>query len=244
MCCSVSRWRLLLVAAALGCTPRAPVHSNGIGRLPPTAVFPKEHWAEVASPEAEGYSPAKLNEVRALLHDLDTAAIVLVHGQVLFQYGDLSRVSYVASVRKSVLAMLFGTHVARGEIRESATLEDLGIEDVGGLSPDEKQATVADLLAARSGVYHLASNPGTDLKDEPARGSKAHGTWFLYNNWDFNVLGTIFEKQTHEDIYDALDRELARPIGMEDFVRAGQVKIRNDAVSVHPACAIWPASGT
>jgi CubicO group peptidase (beta-lactamase class C family) len=197
-------------------------------------VYPGQHWAQVASPEAEGYSSAKLDVVRVFLHDLDTtAAIVIVHGRVLFEYGDVTRVSYVASVRKSVLAILFGAHVARGEIQESATLEQLGIDDVGGLTPDEKQATVADLMAARSGVYHPASNPGDDFKDAPPRGSKRHGTWFLYNNWDFNCLGTIFEKQTHEDVYDALDRELARPVGMEDFERAAQVKWNSVAVSQH-----------
>ncbi len=52
---------------------------------------------------------------------------------------------------------------------------------------------------------------------------------------DFNALGTIFEQQTHETIYDALDRELAQPLAMEDFRRSDQHADRNDSVSVHPA---------
>ena len=28
----------------------------------------------------------------------------------------------------------------------------------------------------------------------PERGSHAPGTFWYYNNWDFNVLGTVFEK--------------------------------------------------
>jgi CubicO group peptidase (beta-lactamase class C family) len=233
----VSRWRVLPLAVAIGCaTKSAPLPSQESRDLPPTAVYPGTHWTPIASPEAEGYSSPKLDGVRVFLRDLDTTAVIVtVHGRVLFEYGDVKRVSSVTSVRKSVLAMLFGTHVAHGEIRESATLAQLGIDDVGGLSPEEKQATVDDLLAARSGVYHPASNPGDDFKDAPARGSKLHGTWFLYSNWDFNVLGTIFERQTHEDIYDALDRELARPVGMEDFKRAEQAKASGDAVSQHLA---------
>jgi CubicO group peptidase (beta-lactamase class C family) len=174
--------------------------------------------------------------VRAFLEDLDTtAALVILRGQVLLQYGDVERVSYVASIRKSVLGMLLGEHVVHGQLREAVTLSELHIDDVGGLTADEKKATLDDLLTTRSGVYHAAANPGDDLKDAPPRGSKPPGQWFLYSNWDFNVLGTIFEQQTHEDIYDALDRDLAQPIGMEDFRRTQQQKVRNDTVSIHPA---------
>lgn len=33
------------------------------------------------------------------------------------------------------------------------------------------------------------------------------------------ALGTIFEQETKQDIYDALEKDLARPIGMQDFDR-------------------------
>ena len=72
-------------------------------------------------------------------------------------------------------------------------------------------------------------------KTRPRAAPSAQARLFLYNNWDFNALGTIFERQAHEDIYDALDRELARPIGMEDFRRSDQHAERNDAISIHPA---------
>ena len=42
----------------------------------------------------------------------------------------------------------------------------------------------------------------------------------LYSNWDFNALGGAFEIMTRRDIYDALETDLARPIGMQDFDRA------------------------
>jgi CubicO group peptidase (beta-lactamase class C family) len=246
---AVNHWRLLILATAIGCTAKSTsvsvdsVHSVSVNSVHPvlsTSVFPEAHWQDVASPEAEGYSSPKLDTVRVFLRDLDTtAAIVIVHGRVLLRYGDDTRVSYIASARKSVLGMLFGAHVARGEIKEAATLEDLGIDDIGGLSAQERQATVADLLASRSGVYHPASNPGDDSKDAPTRGSKPHGSWFLYNNWDFNVLGTIFERQTNQSVYDALDRELAQPIGMEDFKRGDQVKGGDSSVSAHLAYPMY-----
>ena len=224
-----------LVIATMGCATVDGTPSPERDPSPATG-FPGHHWEPVTSPEAEGYSTTKLQAVRTFLAGLDTtAAMVIVHGRVLLQYGDVARVSYVASVRKSILGMLLGEHVARGEIHETSTLAQLGIDDVGGLTMEEKQATVADLLAARSGVYHAASNPGDDLKDAPVRGSKRPGAWSLYSNWDFNVLGTIFEEQAHEGIYDALERELAQPIGMEDFARSRQQKSGDAAISVHLA---------
>jgi CubicO group peptidase (beta-lactamase class C family) len=51
----------------------------------------------------------------------------------------------------------------------------------------------------------------------PPRGSHAPGTFWYYNNWDFNALGTIYEQATHIGIYDALDQQIARPIGMQDY---------------------------
>ncbi len=117
----------------------------------------------------------------------------------------------LASVRKSVLAMLFGSYVADGKIRLDKTLAELGVDDHGGLLPRELEAAVANLLAARSGVYHEASNSGDNLADAPPRGSQKRGSYFLYSNWDFNALGTIFEQETGRNIYDALETDLARP---------------------------------
>ena len=77
-----------------------------------------------------------------------------------------------------------------------------------------------DLLEARSGVYHpaLYETPAM-AKQRPARGSHEPGTFWYYNNWDFNALGTIYEHATGSGIYDALDRLIARPIGMQDYDR-------------------------
>ena len=37
-------------------------------------------------------------------------------------------------------------------------------------------------------------------KRRPLRGSHPPGTFWYYNNWDFNVLGTIFEKATEKSL--------------------------------------------
>jgi CubicO group peptidase (beta-lactamase class C family) len=138
-------------------------------------------------------------------------------------------------VRKSILSMLYGNYVASGKVRLDKTLAELGIDDHGGLSATEKEATIRDLITARSGVYHEASNAGDDLARAPPRGSQRHGTYMLYSNWDFNAAGTAFEKETGRSIYDALESDLARPIGMQDFDRAMHRKTGDSTRSVHLA---------
>lgn len=199
-------------------------------------VFPAASWERIDPPECAGWSSAGLDSVRARLSGMATTGFVaVIGGRVLMDYGDVQAISYLASVRKSVLSMLYGIYVARGAIKLDRTLADLGIDDLGGLTAEEKQATVRDLLSARSGVYHAASNAGDDLASAPPRGSQRPGTYYLYSNWDFNALGTIFEQETGKNIYDALEEHLARPLGMEDFDRANQRKSGDTTRSRHLA---------
>ena len=63
---------------------------------------------------------------------------------------------------------------------------------------------VVDLLRARSGVYHPVDfETALMKKNRPERGSHARGTFWYYNNWDFNALGTIFEKEAGLKIGEA-----------------------------------------
>ena len=186
------------------------------GRTPPpeqsAAVVPGNDWARIDKPETAGYRSVRLEALRSWLALLDTAAMMVsVGGRSLFEYGDLGHLSYLASVRKSILAILYGKYVENGTIDLTRTLADLGFTDVGGLEPRELEAKILDLVTARSGVYHLASNAGDDTASAPPRGSQPPGTYYLYNNWDFNAAGAVFEQLTKTDIYDALEADLAKP---------------------------------
>jgi CubicO group peptidase (beta-lactamase class C family) len=199
-------------------------------------VYPDQSWELSAQSESVGWSSVGLERVQQKLSTMSTTGMMaIVGGRVLFQYGDVQRVSYLASVRKSVLSMLYGIYRERGQVKLEATLEQLGIDDIGGLTREEKQATVRDLLRARSGVYHEASNPGDDLASAPPRGSQKPGAYYLYSNWDFNALGTIFRRQTGIEIYDALEQSLARPLGFQDFDRAGHRLSGDTTRSIHKA---------
>ncbi len=223
-------------APALGTAPPSTVQGTPPSSSRVGHVYPGAAWERVASPEAAGWSRAGLDSVRGRLERLPTTAMLaVVGGRVLMEHGDPAAVSYLASVRKSVLSMLFGRYVADGTIDLDRTLAELGIDDVGGLTDAEKGATVRHLLSARSGVYHPASNPGDNLADAPPRGSQRPGGYYLYSNWDFNALGTIFERTTGRNIYDALESDLARPLGMQDFDRSTHRKSGDSTRSVHPA---------
>src|SRR5687768_723400 len=97
-------------------------------------VFPAEQWERIASPGTAGFSRAKLDAVAARAREMTTTSYVaVVNGRILADYGDSTHLSYIASVRKSVLAMLFGNYVTNGKIRLEKTLKDLAITDHGGL---------------------------------------------------------------------------------------------------------------
>ena len=200
--------------------------------------FPETEWQKV-KPETENYSSEKLEVLRAWLKTQKTTAMqVSVRGRVIFEYGDLKRVSKVASVRKSILAMLYGNYYAAGKIDLNKTVEELGLGDVQPFLPIEKSATLYHLLTARSGVYLPTANKElTDLS--PRRGSQLPGAYFQYQNWDFNAAGTAFEKLTGKDIFVALEEDLAKPIGTQDFDRSRQRKNDEMPITRHPEYAMY-----
>ncbi|MDX1492833.1 MAG: serine hydrolase [Longimicrobiales bacterium] len=206
-------------------------------------VFPGEEWESVrgSALAAYGWDGEKLEAVEDFLSDSanTTGLVVVDRGRVVFEYGDVEELSYLASVRKSILAMLYGYWVERGIIDLDATLAELGVDDVGGLLPIERRATVDHLVTARSGVYHPASNGGDNLADAPERGSQEPGTYMLYSNWDFNAAGAVFEQLTDRDIYDEAQAQLATPLAFQDWDRSMQRKSGNLSVSRNPAYHFW-----
>jgi CubicO group peptidase (beta-lactamase class C family) len=237
--CLRSKVAWLIVCAIAFCLSLNVTHGQ-TAEKGKAAAFPGKEWERVEKPESIGYSSARLQALRAWLQSLDTTAMMVsVGGRSLFEHGDLTHQSYLASVRKSVLAILYGKYVENGKIQLDKTLRELEFNDVGGLSPREQEATIESLISARSGVYHLASNPGDSTDSAPPRNSQRPGAYYLYNNWDFNAAGAVFEKLTGRDIYDALETDLAKPIGMQDFDRARQQKSGDANRSAHKAYHIW-----
>jgi CubicO group peptidase (beta-lactamase class C family) len=198
------------------------------------AEYPGAEWAPHSR---TGWSEPLLKGVRDYAKTRQTAAVMIVQGgRVVDQWGDLALKVETRSVRKSFLSALYGIHVAEGRIDLAKTMGDLGIDDKDpSLTKVEKQATILDLLRARSGVYHEIGRESPWMKaSRPPRSSHVPGEFYYYNNWDFNVLGTIFEKLTGTKIFEEFERRIARPIGMQDFsVRDGHYETSPESMHRH-----------
>jgi CubicO group peptidase (beta-lactamase class C family) len=197
---SVQSLIFLLTSSLIAWLPDASGQSAAT-RIESQSRFPGDTWQQSGPLESAGWSQEKLAAARryAEADSIRSSAVMIVQGgAVIAEWGDIDKKISSYSVRKSLLSALFGIYAAQGVIDIDRTLEQLGIDD----SPDpltkgERQARVIDLLRARSGVYHAVDfETATMKKNRPARGSHPPGTFWYYNNWDFNVLGTIFEKQT------------------------------------------------
>jgi len=182
--------------------------------------YPGTQWEAIKNSEDVGWSSDKLKLVEQYAKSMDSVGgIAIYDGRILCEWGNISKRGNVHSVRKSLLSGLYGIYVNEGKIILSETLNQIGIDDnEPSLSQQEKQAMVLDLLKARSGIYHSAAYETEGMKDKrPLRGSHSPNTFWYYNNWDFNVLGTIFEKKVDKSIGQAFMERIATPIGMQDF---------------------------
>jgi CubicO group peptidase (beta-lactamase class C family) len=212
--------RLVLAGLALAAALTPAWRRSPEPLQPGLNTFPGTRWERAVNVQELGWSTERLEAARAAAIAAGSAAgMIVTGGQVVAQWGDVSKTYHSHSTRKSFMNALYGIYRAEGRIDTSLTLGALGIREKGtDLSPQEKQATVLDLLRSRSGVYLPAAGEIQAMRDaRPARGSHAPGTFWYYNNWDFNVLGTIFRQKTGVDIFEALRTRIADPIGMEDF---------------------------
>jgi CubicO group peptidase (beta-lactamase class C family) len=200
-------------------------------------TFPGKSWSSARLIETDRWSKEKLAAAHQYADSIHSAAVMIVQGgEVVDQWGDIDKKISSYSMRKSLISALYGIYAAEGVIDIHQTLGQLGIEDSPDpLTKEERQARVVDLLRARSGVYHPVDFETSLMKkNRPARGSHAPGTFWYYNNWDFNALGTILEKKTGLKIGEAFYQRIAKPIGMQDF-QPDDVYYLGGPTSVHSA---------
>lgn len=182
--------------------------------------YPGSTWHKVASPEALGWSSAKLQLARAYSEEIGSKAVmIIVNGEILAEWGDTTRKIDVRSMTKPLMNALYGIAVEEGKINIQSTLAELGVDDKRPpLTDAEKGARIVDLLQARSGVYHFSGVDTPFMRENmPERESHPPGTFWFYHNWDFCALGGIYEQTTQSSLFEDFDRLIAKPLGMEDF---------------------------
>ncbi len=213
----------LIIASAIAVTLATVCGHVQAQKSTERRLWPAQTWTAASSPQAAGWSSEKLKAAEAYGDSIHTSAVMIVQGgEVVYQWGDYDKKITSKSIRKSLISALYGIYSSEGLIDVNETLERLGIDDSPDpLTKQEKQARVVDLLRARSGVYHPVDfESPSQISTRPLRGSHLPGTFWFYNNWDFNVLGTIFEKKTGKKIGEAFYESIAKPIGMQDFTPA------------------------
>lgn len=208
---------IILLAVSCKSSDPQPTDTAPIDKT--TATFPNARWEKIDKAEDAGFLSSKLDLVAHQYNQHQSAALLVIYkGKILYERGDINHKYQSHSLRKSFLSALYGNYVKNGDINLDWTMADLSIDDNEGLSATEKQATVRDLLKARSGIYHPALYESESMANQkPDRHSHDPGTFWYYNNWDFNALGTIFMQQTGKDIYQTIYNELAIPLQMEHF---------------------------
>jgi CubicO group peptidase (beta-lactamase class C family) len=201
------------------------------------AVYPARSWARPLPAEAAAWSAERLKAADSFAASLRTDSYLVVHrGRLVHQYGDIARPRNVYSVRKSILSVLTGVYVDRGLIDPEQSLAALGVDDIDGLSAQEKTATLKQLLQSRSGVYHGAAYETREAKAlRPLRGSHAPGTFWYYNNWDFNAAGGVFQQRAGKTVFEALRDDLGIPLQFEDFQLPRDTQFVREPVSKFPA---------
>lgn len=147
-------WRLIFFGLLLPIFTGAqttPASQNSL------ALYPDSTWERIINPNNYGWDNTKLRQLRSYIIDSThtTGMVVIQSGRILFEYGDIQELSYLASCRKSILSMLYGPFVENGTIDLNTSIEQLKLDDVGGLLPIEKKAIVKDLLTARSGACRM-----------------------------------------------------------------------------------------
>jgi CubicO group peptidase (beta-lactamase class C family) len=216
---------ILLVCAMLLACLSGPVFAEPMAcKNEAGYVFPQKGWGRV-DPAAAGWSVDELQVAKQYAKAIGSQSWLLVeNGKIVDSYGPIERVNSLHSARKSFMSAMYGQAIADGTIDMSETLKDLGIDDNDPvLTPEEKQATIRELLMARSGVYHIAQGEAPSMAAaRPKRFSHTHGTYWYYNNWDFNALGTIFNQLTKSSLFEFLHDRIAVPLNMEDFKLSDQ----------------------
>lgn len=200
-------------------------------------VFPDKQWLKYTQEIDAGFSQTGLDSLHRQFDRLGSAALlVVVDGKVAIDWGETARRFTLTSARKSLMSAMIGRYVGKGKINLNSTLADLGIDEVQALTESEKQAKVIDLLSARSGIYlPSAYSPKSMIDNLPTRGSAVPGKKWVYNNWDFNTLSTIFKQQTGKDFFETFQTEIAQVLSMQDFrLMDGYYRYETDK-SQHPA---------
>lgn len=208
-------------------------------------AYPGRDW-RLQDASQFGWDESALTDAKTLFERLESSSVMVVYkGRLIAEWGDAAEPLTAQSVRKGLLSSLIGVLVDDRKLSLDDTLADLGVDDSEPpLTDAEKQAALRDLLHSRSGIFHSAlyevggwKRQRMALQDEKISGEGrafAPGDYWIYNNWDFNALGTIVESASGKSIGEFFQRKIAQPLHMQDFAPSNiEYTTRDDQTEQH-----------
>ncbi|MDO8285821.1 MAG: hypothetical protein Q7T69_12510 [Rhodoferax sp.] len=139
----------LLLVSAMAVSLWSPLST----RAGTSNSLPERSW-RWSPPEVSGWAAETFKPADDVARSMGTDAYLVVHhGAIVHQFGDVSKPMNQFSGRKSVLSLLFGIAQDRTATDLNTTLAELGIDDTSTLTEVEKTATVRQLLQTRDTEY-------------------------------------------------------------------------------------------
>lgn len=203
-------------------------------------VFPEKEWQRI-EPEKVGFSSKAIDYAKTKFEESGgVAAMIIVKGYVIADWGDTDKKIDLRSIRKSLVSALYGIHIEKGNIDINKTLGDISFNDKNRLNESELATAIKYLMTSSSGIYLSAAYEEPVHYQKPSRGAFKPGEHFQYNNWDFNALSSIFTSLTKKDVFEEFNDQIAKPLNMQNFnsTRDTYYMYQNQ-LSDHPAYLFW-----
>jgi CubicO group peptidase (beta-lactamase class C family)/uncharacterized membrane protein len=183
------------------------------------------------------FTNEKFDEIKKYLTEESetTSFMVLENGKTVFEYGDASEIYNLGHAKTGIISLLYGKYINKGIINLNETLENNNIDEYHKLLPIEKQASVKDLLTSSSGVMYLKNEMEYyTIKKIRERGKVKPGTYFKFNNWDYNVASYLLEQKSGNSFHEEIEKQLAIPLEFEDWNIENQKMVYNNKDSRFP----------
>ena len=160
---------------------------------------------------------AALTELKRSFEQLPTTGFMIIEGgTIIDSYGDMRRSYPLRQMNLMVLSALYGRLDMESDIPLHMTLGALAIQETPELTPYENKLTLQDLFQSRHAIRRPAAGELTDFREKQELPAYPHLTWH-FNQWGFNVLGSLYEKVSDERMLISFDKHFAEPLQFQDF---------------------------
>jgi CubicO group peptidase (beta-lactamase class C family) len=167
----------------------------------------------------------KLQQAEDYSNQIGTFSFILMtDGKVIKAWGDTTTPTSIHSARKALSSTVYANYIGKGkgELDLDKNLAELGIDDYPDpLTELQKQAKILYLIKSTSGINHSAAGETEGMRNDKnfmlGSAPNVPGTKWSYNNWDYNALTAIFEKETGISEKEAFLKNIAYPLQMKDI---------------------------